>query len=922
MAENRRYITNQHLDLDQILQEAQYRWLRPVEICKILQNYQRFQLTHDPPDRPAGGSLFLFDRKVLRYFRKDGHCWRKKKDGKTVKEAHEKLKTGSVDVLHCYYAHGEDNEYFQRRCYWMLDGLLEHIVLVHYRDVKEKSSSGSRLLADPDSHLESPQTSSGPCFSQAAPPTMVPTSFVSSSNRVDWNEHTLAAEFEDVNSGDDFGTYAIETYFTTGMDKHYLHSSRLVPPPSFVAFKTSSGHVNGLPDQRVFAEKPSAADFFTPRLTDARSVDDSPIRSSVASRDSLITDIGGAQELTTASQRGQVSVEHGFNMLNPPVDDYFSPERELRYTNCGNGGVNGKELGKLKKLDSFGRWMDQEIGGDFDDSLMASDSGNYWKTLDPVNGDKEVLIVGTFLGSKKLSNGTKWGCMFGEIEVLAEVLTDNAIRCHAPSHAPGRVSFYITCRNRLACSEVRYFEYRDVPLASVPIKTVLEEEVQLQMCLAKLLNLSPEQKLFICSNMECEECRLKNSICSMMNDCEKDLGTVEETFNSLEFDGERLSSRDKLIQNLLKDKLCEWLLCKVHDGNKALRVMDDEGQGVIHLAAALGYEWAMGLFAAANINPNFRDAKGRTALHWAALFGREGTVIELVRLGADPMTVTDPTPLSPGGQCAADLASSRGHKGIAGYLAEAYLTRQLSSLSVNHNVDDRGLEEKLSAKEPLAAVRRSTQRVALIQQAYNAYSFSERKVAKISDEALEVSLDLAALGSLNKVQKISHYQDYLCSAALKIQQKYRGWKGRKDFLKIRNRIVKIQAHVRGHQVRKQYMKVIWSVSIVEKAILRWRRKGAGLRGFKVEKRIGDVLSKSDKSDEYDFLRISRRQKFAGVEKALARVKSMVRSAEGRDQYMRLVTRFENMKMYDESSSASQQGENVQEVKTEKDFNEI
>ena len=40
----------------------------------------------------SDGSLFLFDRKVLRYFRKDGHNWRKKKDGKTVKEAHERLK--------------------------------------------------------------------------------------------------------------------------------------------------------------------------------------------------------------------------------------------------------------------------------------------------------------------------------------------------------------------------------------------------------------------------------------------------------------------------------------------------------------------------------------------------------------------------------------------------------------------------------------------------------------------------------------------------------------------------------------------------------------------------------------------------------------------------------------------------------------
>jgi hypothetical protein len=39
----------------------------------------------------SAGSLFLFDRKVIRYFRKDGYRWRKKKDGKTVKEAHEKL---------------------------------------------------------------------------------------------------------------------------------------------------------------------------------------------------------------------------------------------------------------------------------------------------------------------------------------------------------------------------------------------------------------------------------------------------------------------------------------------------------------------------------------------------------------------------------------------------------------------------------------------------------------------------------------------------------------------------------------------------------------------------------------------------------------------------------------------------------------
>ena len=50
---------------------------------------------------------------------------------------------------------------------------------------------------------------------------------------------------------------------------------------------------------------------------------------------------------------------------------------------------NGKSA-ELKKLDSFSRWMDVTIGVDCDDSLMATDSGNYWNTLDAENDDKEV----------------------------------------------------------------------------------------------------------------------------------------------------------------------------------------------------------------------------------------------------------------------------------------------------------------------------------------------------------------------------------------------------------------------------------------------------------------------------------------------------------------------------------------------------
>ncbi|XP_020586615.1 calmodulin-binding transcription activator 2-like isoform X2 [Phalaenopsis equestris] len=155
MADNRRSGATPLLDIEKILHEAQHRWLRPTEICEILRNNHKFHIEPEPPNKPTSGSLFLFDRKVLRYFRKDGHNWRKKKDGKTVKEAHEKLKVsyeklkaGSIDVLHCYYAHGEDKEGFQRRSYWMLEGELMHIVLVHYREVKGSKTSFIQLKED------------------------------------------------------------------------------------------------------------------------------------------------------------------------------------------------------------------------------------------------------------------------------------------------------------------------------------------------------------------------------------------------------------------------------------------------------------------------------------------------------------------------------------------------------------------------------------------------------------------------------------------------------------------------------------------------------------------------------------------------------------------------------------------------------
>ncbi|GKV44678.1 hypothetical protein SLEP1_g51840 [Rubroshorea leprosula] len=128
------------LDIEKLLLEAQHRWLSLAEICEILRNYKKLRIASEPSNKPPSGSVFLFNRKVTKIFRKDGHNWQRKENGKLAKEGHKKCKAGSIDVLHCYYALGEENKNFQRRCYSMLEKDFSHIVLVHYLELTDHAN--------------------------------------------------------------------------------------------------------------------------------------------------------------------------------------------------------------------------------------------------------------------------------------------------------------------------------------------------------------------------------------------------------------------------------------------------------------------------------------------------------------------------------------------------------------------------------------------------------------------------------------------------------------------------------------------------------------------------------------------------------------------------------------------------------------
>lgn len=98
----------------------------------------------------------------------------------------------------------------------------------------------------------------------------------------------------------------------------------------------------------------------------------------------------------------------------------------------------------------------------------------------------------------------------------------------------------------------------------------------------------------------------------------------------------------------------------------------------------------------------------------------------------------------------------------------------------------------------------------------------------------------------------------------------------------------MQALFRGFQVRRQYRKIIWSVGVLEKAILRWRLKRKGFRGLQVnagEEALKDEQQEND--DVEDFFQASMKLAEERVERSVVRVQALFRSKRAQEDYQRM-----------------------------------
>ncbi|XP_074320341.1 calmodulin-binding transcription activator 5 isoform X1 [Silene latifolia] len=897
--------TMEDLDIPNTLSEAKSRWLRPNEIHAILSNYTYFTINVKPVNLPKGGTIVLFDRKKLRNFRKDGHNWRKKKDGKTVKEAHEHLKVGTEERIHVYYAHGEDNPTFVRRCYWLLDKALEHIVLVHYRDTQELQGSpvtpvNSDLGSDVSDRSAS-QLLSGVSDGQAiqVSPTALKeyaecgdsintTNYqlrLHEINTLDWDE-LLASN--DTNEA----TLATKEQAPT-MQQYRQHACNL------------ENNGNSLLINQSQADMPASKNGIDP---------------------------------LEGSSFAQVSPLS--NVLFSTMGGEISQNKEHRSYNTGiAGGGDPLEKGGLQSQDSFGRWINEIIvdsppiddpslessgvsgHGSFRSSatvnhessipaqiFIITDISQSWASS---SEDTKILVVGYFHHEYQHLAKSNIFCVCGDTCISAETIQAGVFRCLVPPHNPGSTSLYLSIDRSTPISQVLSFEFRSLMHTNATIK---EEKPQwdmfrIQTRLSHLL-FSTSKSLDILSSKvsptalkEGKKFALKYS----------NIADSWAYFNRLVEDG-RISferAKEGLFELAIKSRLKEWLLERVVDGSK-IAERDAQGQGVLHLCAILDYTWVVYPYSACGMSLDFRDKFGWTALHWAAYYGREKMVAALLSAGAKPNLVSDPTPENPGGCTPADIAHKQGFEGLSAYLSEKALVQQFEDMKNAGNVGgslgtpteiirpNNISEEEIYLKDTLTAYRTAADAAARIHVAFRERSLKQRtNDARVDNSEAQARYIVAAM-------KIQHaFRNYdtrkKMAAAAHIQHRFRAWKLRREFLNMRRQAIKIQSVFRGFQVRRQYRKICWSVGVLEKAILRWRLKRKGFRGLKVEIQE-PIQERSPESDtEEDFYRASRQQAEVRVEKAVVRVQAMFRSRQAQQEYRRMkLAHAQAQHEYDES----------------------
>ena len=169
------------------------------------------------------------------------------------------------------------------------------------------------------------------------------------------------------------------------------------------------------------------------------------------------------------------------------------------------------------------------------------------------SGSSLVIIIESFLCH---DSDSTWACMFGDVEVPAEIIQDGIICCEAPSNHLGKVNLCITSGNRVPCSEMREFEFRNKTTSCTRCNSL---ETEGSKSLEDLLLLVRFAEMLLSASTTKDD-RIESGSYLSTEQKDDDDSWSHIIIDTL-LDGTRTSSDtvNWLLEELLKDKLQLWV---------------------------------------------------------------------------------------------------------------------------------------------------------------------------------------------------------------------------------------------------------------------------------------------------------------------------------------------------------------------------
>ncbi|CAD1477063.1 unnamed protein product, partial [Heterotrigona itama] len=595
------------------------------EIAAILISFQRHAewQSREVKVRPRSGSMLLYSRKKVRY-RRDGYCWKKRKDGKTTREDHMKLKVQGVECIYGCYVHSAILPTFHRRCYWLLQN--PDVVLVHYLNVPYPDGD-AKLAALP------------PCL--ALPP-----------DKKEWTRDELASQLRPMFLGGDddpnnphltqHSNHPVDMIVSQLLDRQRASSTSSTTSTQLAPRRLTPD--NQVTEQQIVQQTSVDREQQTQQDIDAQeSMDRSAVQSlPIGGTGPEVTDFAETLDLSQEDIQRTLSA----NMVPPspspspadnsminPMDFIDSSDDVL--VNLDAFDVFG-DLPELHDFEAEQSKAEERGGSDSDVGCHPGTTvhiAEYSPEWSYTEGGVKVLVAGPWTGG---SNSQSYSVLFDAEPVEACLVQPGVLRCRCPAHAPGIASLQVACDGFVVSDSVA-FEYRRAPTTEPsPERALLDRLADVE---SRLQGPGPPSPAAHLEERLVAYCQVSISLSNPALSIDSGL---QKYSNARKCSNTFASHCTHVLGSLSKWRLPVSQDAVVRPWRAGAEPLQSGGPTLLHLAAGLGYSrLACALLHWRAENPSSvldaevdalrQDSAGLTPLAWACAAGHADTARILYR---------------------------------------------------------------------------------------------------------------------------------------------------------------------------------------------------------------------------------------------------------------------------------------------------